>query len=184
MKPYKNQPVTAQNIETVIRLEEEVEERKTHSARIPEWIGSFTGTVYFIILQLAAFAIWIGANSHIFAMEPFDPYPFPILALALSLEGVLIMSFILIRQSSIGTRGDQRSHLNLQINLLIEQTVTKVLQMLQATRRDLGLKEIADAATSELSKDTAVETLGKELRENLTADKSEQKDTAARLPNQ
>jgi len=159
---------TAQNIQTVIRLEEEDEQRKSHSDRIPEWIGSFAGTIGFILLQLLGFAVWIFLNSNIVkAVVPFDPYPFPILSVLLSLEGVLLMSFILIRQSSMSERADRRGHLDLQINLLTEQEVTRVLQMLQAINRHLGLKDVADAETAELSKDTAVENLGKELRANL-----------------
>jgi len=123
--------------------------------------------IYFILFQLLAVAMWIGVNSRVVAIEAFDPYPFPILSVALSLEGVLLMSFILIRQSSMSDRVDRRSHLILQINLLTEQEVTKVLQMLQATGRHLGMKEMTDAETAELIKDTAVESLGKELRANL-----------------
>ena len=159
---------TLHNIQTVIRLEEEDERRKSHSDRIPEWIGSFAGTVGFILLQLLAVTIWIVLNSRLaVATVPFDPYPFSLLSGFLSLEGVLLMSFILIRQSSTNVRADRRGHLDLQINLLTEQEVTKVLQMLQSINRHLGLEDTEDAETEKLSKDTAVASLGKELRASL-----------------
>lgn len=168
MTRAKAETGTLQNIQTVIRLEEEDEELKSHSDRIPEWIGSFAGTIWFILLQLMGVAIWICVNSRLLVwVVPFDTYPFPLLSVMLSLESVLLMSFILIRQTSASERADRRGHLDLQINLLTEQEVTRVLQMLQAINQHLGLKDSADAETSELSKDTAVEGLGKELRANL-----------------
>jgi uncharacterized membrane protein len=162
--------LTAQNIETVIRLEEEHEGRKSQIGRMTEWIGSFAGTIYFVLLQLLGVAAWISANTGILPIKPFDPYPFSILALGLTLEGVLLMSFILIRQSSMSDRADRRSHLDLQINLLAEQEITKVLQMLQRTTSHLGINDITDAETAELSKETAVESLNEELRANLSQD--------------
>lgn len=130
------------------------------------------GTVYFIVLQLLAVAIWIGVNSQLGPLEPFDPYPFHLLALVLGLEGVLLVSFILIKQSSESDRAARRSHLALQINLLAEQEATTMLQMLQAIHRNLGIRDQADAETAELSKDTAVESLGRELRTNLNQDEN------------
>jgi uncharacterized membrane protein len=162
--------VTAQNIETVIRLEEENESRRTRSERLTAWIGSFAGTISFVLLQLLAVAIWIGVNSRLGSILPFDPYPFSLLSTTLSLEGVLLMSFILVRQSNMSERADRRSHLALQINLLTEQEVTKILQMLQETNLQLGIKEAVDPETEELSKETAVESLSEELRANLDQD--------------
>jgi uncharacterized membrane protein len=83
------------------------------------------------------------------------------------------MSFILVRQSNMSERADRRSHLALQINLLTEQEVTKILQMLQDTNLRLGIKDAVDPETEELSKETAVESLSEELRANLDQDGTE-----------
>jgi uncharacterized membrane protein len=86
----------------------------------------------------------------------------------LALEAVLLTSFVLIRQNRMSLRANQRSHLDLQINLLAEKEVTKAIQLLQGMSRKMGIEEdITDAETKELSKDTEVEGLARELRENL-----------------
>src|SRR5512140_530219 len=111
MTRTKTETGTVQNIQTIIRLEEEDEARKSHSDRIPEWIGSFAGTIWFILLQLIGVAIWISLNGRLLAsVVPFDPYPFSLLSVILSLESVLLMSFILIRQTSTSEQAHRRSH--------------------------------------------------------------------------
>jgi hypothetical protein len=74
-------------------------------------------------------------------LQGFDPYPFSLLSVVLSMEAVLLTSFVLIRQNRMSKRVDQRSHLDLQINLLSEKEVTKVLQVLQRISRHLGIEE-------------------------------------------
>jgi uncharacterized membrane protein len=68
-------------------------------------------------------------------------------------------------------RADRRSHLDLQINLLAEKEVTKVIQLLQAVSRHMGIEHhVSDSETRELAKDTAVEGLARDLRKNLEQD--------------
>ena len=157
------------NIETVVRLEAEDEERISHADRLSEAVGGFAGTNWFILLQLAVVAIWLAVNTGALSLVPaYDPYPFSFLATIMSLEGVLLTAFVLIRQNRMSLRADRRSHLDLQINLLAEKEVTKVIQLLQGMSRHMGIEEmIADPETKEMGKDTAVEGLARGLRENL-----------------
>jgi uncharacterized membrane protein len=164
------------SIETVVRLEAEAEQRVSPTDRISEAIGSFAGTNYFILLQLACVSVWVLINTGALrVVSAFDPYPFPLLATLLALEGVLLAAFVLISQKRMSQRAEQRSHLDLQINLLAEKEVTKVIQLLQRMNRHMGLgEELADAETRELSKDTAVEGLARGLRESLDPDNGKQ----------
>jgi uncharacterized membrane protein len=86
----------------------------------------------------------------------------------LALEAVLLASFVLIRQNRMSEKADQRGHLDLQINLLAEKEATKVIQLLQRMSEHLGLKdEIVDGEARELSKDTEVEDVARDLQKNL-----------------
>ena len=72
------------------------------------------------------------------------------------------------RQNRMSERADRRSHLDLQINLLAEKEATKAIQLLQRMSRHLGIEDkTLDPEVRELSKDTAVEGLARELRDNL-----------------
>jgi uncharacterized membrane protein len=176
--PHKSEITKVQetNIEKVVRLEAEAEQRASSTDRISEAIGSFTGTNYFILLQLACVGFWLSINTGALRVIPaFDPYPFPLLATLLALEGVLLVAFVLISQKRISQRAEHRSHLDLQINLLAEKEVTKVIQLLQRLNRHMGLEaEVADAEARELSEDTAVEDLALGLRKSLDPEAGKQ----------
>jgi uncharacterized membrane protein len=66
-------------------------------------------------------------------------------------------------------KADQRAHLDLQINLLAEKEITKVLQLLQRMSREMHIEEsVTDQEIRELSKDTEVKDVARDLQENLT----------------
>jgi uncharacterized membrane protein len=71
------------------------------------------------------------------------------------------------RQNRMSMRADHRSHLDLQINLLSEQEVTKVLQVLQRITRHLGIKDAIDGETQEFAQETEVDNLQRDLKATL-----------------
>jgi uncharacterized membrane protein len=113
--------------------------------------------------------LWVTLNTRLSGpIAAFDPYPFPLLSMVLALEAVLLASFVLIRQTRMSEKADQRGHLDLQINLLAEKEATKVIQLLQRMSDHLGIKDqIMDPEVHELSKDTQVEDVAHDLQENL-----------------
>jgi len=101
----------------------------------------------------------------------FDPYPFNLLTMIVSMEGVLITTFVLIKQNRMGVRADRRNQLDLQINLLTEKEVTKVIQMLERIAAHLQIEhQVMDAETQELGEVTAVDELAHELKQALPED--------------
>ena len=160
------------NIQTIIRLEEQQEYERSLSDRIGDTIGTFAGTITFVALHLALFVAWAVVNRDMIPGIPaFDPYPFSLLTMIVSMEGVLITTFVLIKQNRMGARADRRNQLDLQINLLTEKEVTKVIQMLDRIAAHLKIEqEVADAETRELGEVTAVGELAKELKQALPED--------------
>jgi len=155
------------NIETVADIERSVIEHRDWAGRLAHAIASFTGSLPFVIVHLVWFGIWVTVNSGKVGVRPFDPYPFVLLALIVSCEGVLLTTFVLIEQNMMTRSADQRDHLNLQIDLLAEREITKVLQLQRLICKKLDIAEASDAETSELSQTTAVEELASELQEKL-----------------
>ena len=68
------------------------------------------------------------------ALPPFDPFPFGILTLIVSTEGVLLAIIILISQNRMIRQADRRAHLDLQINLLAEQEASLILRQVRRIR--------------------------------------------------
>ncbi len=167
--PPEPPPTAQHNIETVVRLEEETTRDRRWSDRLADAIATFSGTITFALLHLVWFALWAVVNTRLIPGIPaFDPYPFQLLAMIVSLEAVLLSTFVLIKQNRMGLRADRRSHLDLQINLLAEKEVTKVIQMLERISARLGAsEEVVDAEARELGEVTAVDDLAHELQTKL-----------------
>jgi hypothetical protein len=89
------------------RLEQEFLEREDPVEWIGDAIGSFVGTLWFIIIHLAWFLFWFLANAGKIPGVPlFDPYPFVFLSMAVSVEGVLLTTFVSMRQNRMAKRAD------------------------------------------------------------------------------
>jgi uncharacterized membrane protein len=161
-------PTTEENIQTVVRLEEEYLEKRTGWERIGDLVAGFAGGMPFVILHVVWFAAWIAINSGRLGIRPFDPYPFIFLSMVVSLESVLLSTFVLIKQNRMSRRAEHRDHLNLQIDLLAEKEITKMLGMQRLLCQHFGLKQPAeDPEISQLSEDTAVEELARDLEQKL-----------------
>jgi uncharacterized membrane protein len=101
------------------------------------------------------------------SLRPFDPYPFSFLALLLSLEAVLLATFVLMTQKRQSRQAEHWAHLTLQIGLLTEQESTKTLQMLTSLCNQFGVKTAHDTELKEMVEKTAVTHLAEELADEL-----------------
>jgi uncharacterized membrane protein len=170
INPAAMPPSAQANINTIVRLEEQALKERSVADRISDAIANFVGSIPFVAIHVAWFGIWVGLNA---GLWKFDPYPFALLCMLVSLEGVLLSTFVLIKQNRMSQRADHRSHLDLQINLLAEKEVTKILQLQQLICRRLGIEEAeSDREVSELSHVTAVENLAQELHSKIPTDRA------------
>ncbi len=153
------------NIQSVVALEEGTQKKRSFSDRLADSIATFTGTIVFVVLHLVWFAVWVTFNMGLLGGAAFDPYPFQLLCMLVSLEGVLLSAFVLIKQNRMSRNGDRRAHLDLQVNLLAEKEVTKVLQLLGQISERLGIE--VDAEARELMQITAVGDVAGQLEQKL-----------------
>jgi uncharacterized membrane protein len=160
-----------QNIQTISRLEQEAIEQRSTSEKISEAFTRFMGSMTFVVLHVVGLAIWFSWNLGAFGLEPFDPFPFGILTLIVSTEGVILAIFVLISQNRMSRLANQRAHLNLQISLLAEQETTKILQRLKTVADHLDIRETErDEEIERLSQSTHLEVLAEELKRSLPED--------------
>ncbi|MFP5288687.1 MAG: DUF1003 domain-containing protein [Thermoanaerobaculia bacterium] len=156
------------NIEAIVRLEEEAMRQRTLSERMSDVFTGFMGSMGFVVFHLLLFGIWFAVNTGITPFPVFDPFPFGILTLIVSAEGVLLAIFVLISQNRMSRQANHRAHLNLQINLLNEQETTKLLQKVQSIVDRLGIEDpTKDPEIGRLIEDTHLEVLAEELRKKL-----------------
>lgn len=158
-----------QNIQAIARLEQEAIERRSGGERVSDAITRVMGSTGFAVLHVVGFLVWFMVNLKLIpGVRPFDPFPFGILTLIVSSEGVILAIFVLISQNRASRLSNQRAHLNLQISLLAEQESTKLLQKVQAIAEKLGIEESEqDLEIERLSQSTHLGALAQELKKSI-----------------
>jgi uncharacterized membrane protein len=163
--------VTEENVRTIADLERAAIERRTVTERVSDGFTRIMGSLLFLALHVLGLGVWFALNLRFFpGIHPFDPFPFGILTLIVSTEGVLLSIFVLISQNRMTRQSNQRAHLNLQISLLAEQEITKVLQEVRHLGERLGVGEEGDEEIQQLSHRTHLGTLAEKLEKSLPGD--------------
>ncbi|WP_316435060.1 DUF1003 domain-containing protein, partial [Escherichia coli] len=86
---------------------------RTATDRVGDAIAGFAGTMTFVMLHVIGLTAWFVINLGLIPfIVPFDPYPFVLMAVIVSIEGVLLSTFILMKQNRMSRRADERNHLN------------------------------------------------------------------------
>ena len=107
------------------------------------------GTITFLTLNGLWFLIWIVINTNLIpGVKPFDPYPFGLLTMIVSLEAIFLAIIVLISQNRAARVAELREEIDLQINSIAESEVTKVIVLLGLLLKKNGIKiddpELAD----------------------------------------
>lgn len=124
-----------------------------------ERITRFTGSMRFVYLHLALFGFWIVTNlGWVPGIRPWDP-SFVVLAMIASVEAIFLSTFVLISQNRMQAAADKRADLDLQISLLSEHEVTKLVAITSAIAEHLGLREGRDSEVEELKRNVAPEAV-------------------------
>ena len=161
-----------EHVDLIAKHEQEFLARRTLSERIGDSIASFTGSLAFVLLHLVLVAAWIAINTlTIPGIRHFDPAPFSLLGTILAFEAILLASFILMRQTRMSRRADERDHLMLQILLLSEKETTAVLTMNREIAAKIGLQRMAgDKEIEQLSQHTSIDDVAQTIKESLPSE--------------
>jgi uncharacterized membrane protein len=126
---------------------------------------SFASSTPFLVVHAIVFVVWIGWNVPGSGFRRFDPYPFGMLTTIVSLEAIFLSIFVLMTQSRESHIGELREELTLQVNLKIEEEMTKTLHLVAGLYSRLGLVLADDPELQEM-----LEPLNpSEIEQELTA---------------
>lgn len=92
----------------------------------------------FLVLHVIWFIGWMIANTGLFGIKPFDPFPFGLLTMVVSLEAIFLSIFVLMAQSRESAVAELREEVSLQVVLRMEEEVTKTLQLVAGLYSRLG----------------------------------------------
>jgi len=158
--------VLRRNIEALEEHARQERRRATVQERLAQRITDFAGSMVFVYLHLALVGAWVAVNlGWVPSVKAFDP-TFVILATFASVEAIFLSTFVLISQNRTAEMADRRAKLDLQINLLAEHEVTRLLSLMKAVAHHLGVEEAHDPALHELERDVAPEAVLQELAED------------------
>jgi uncharacterized membrane protein len=144
------------------RLEDAASQNRTFSDRVASFVAQFCGSPTFVWVHAAVFGAWVVWNVWPGLNHP-DPFPFTFLTMWSSMEAIFLSSFILIAQNYAMRISERRDKLDVQINLLTEQEITKVLQMLQEISAAVGVGQKADPEVEALAEATEHEALVQQI---------------------
>ena len=114
-------------------------------------------------VHIVWFGAWILLNTGRLGMPKFDPYPYGLLTMIVSLEAIFLSTFVLISQNRLSEETERRADLELHINLLTEHELTRVLQMLDAIQDKLGIVENENSDLADLEMETKPEDVLAEI---------------------
>ncbi len=154
--------VVERNINALLERRQREEKAKSTQDRIADRITAFTGSMRFVYLHLVGFGLWIAINAGLLPLPRFDP-SFVILAMFASVEAIFLSTFVLISQNRMAAMADKRADLDLQVDLLAEHEVTRLIQLVTAIANHLGLDEAKDPELAELAQDVLPETVMEQI---------------------
>jgi uncharacterized membrane protein len=152
------------NIRTLARLHTQARKERTLQEHIADVITAFSGRMSFVYFHVVWFAAWILINTGHLGLRPFDPFPYGLLTMIVSLEAIFLSTFVLISQNRLSEDSDRRAHLDLQIGLLTEHELTRALQMLDAIQGKLGIENDSDIELAQLEMETRPEDVLAEIK--------------------
>ncbi len=155
--------VLEHNIRTLMQLREHAAKGRGIQDHLADIITTFSGRMAFVYLHVGWFGAWILLNTGRFGVAPFDPFPYGLLTMIVSLEAIFLSTFVLISQNRISDEADRRADLDLQIGLLTEHELTHALKMLDALQDKLGIHNDADSELAQLEMETRPEDVLAEI---------------------
>jgi len=129
----------SQNIDTITALHARNEKHVPRHQRLVEAVTTFFGRPTFLYIILLVITLWVLLNvfPRRFGGRQFDPPPFAWLEFSLSVSSLLMTTGILITQNRQEKLAEQRAQLTLQLNLLSEQKIAKLIGLIEELRSDL-----------------------------------------------
>jgi uncharacterized membrane protein len=148
--------VLERNIQALIARRKEDEAAATRHQGFATVIGRFIGSFGFVYTHLMLFGLWVLANTIGLPTIPaFDPELFYMATFA-AVEAIFLTTLVLINQNRMSAVADKRAELELQITLLTEHELTRLLHLVSAVADRLNVRSKVDEEIEELKQDVAV----------------------------
>lgn len=140
---------------------------QTRMQVVADWLTNLASSTGFFVFHVLAFAAWLLWNSPFFDLPRFDPFPYGLLTMIVSLEAIFLSIFVLMSQGRESRIGELREELTLQVNLRIEEEVTKTLHLVAGLYTRLGLTLGNDPDLREMLQPLDAKQMEREVTEQI-----------------
>src|SRR5438270_109901 len=149
----------SRNIEALRRRRHEEDARANSEERLARAITRFSGSMRFVYFHLLLYGVWIVANlGWIPRLNPWDP-SFVMLAMVASVEAIFLSTFILITQNRMAAAADRRAELDVQISLLAEAEITKLVELVAQIAEKMNVPGAEAEEVEEMKRRVAPEAV-------------------------
>ena len=136
--------------------------------KVATFITGTFGSIRFLGLCMLFFVIWIAWNLNLLPLiKPFDPYPFQMLTMIVSIFAIILSISVLISQNREGKRETIRQKVEFEVNIRAENEITKMLTMLHEIQKKLGIKGTADTELEEMKAETNIQDIHHKLDDTV-----------------
>jgi uncharacterized membrane protein len=122
----------------------EAEDKRTTVQKVADWIADFSGSIPFLVLHIAFFAAWILLNVPRIPGAPmFDPFPYGLLTMVVSLEAIFLSVFVLLSQNRQAAKERIRGDIEYEVNIKAEMEVAHLhekVDLLNANAADTAAR--------------------------------------------
>ena len=142
--------------------------KRSFLIRIADTFTSFFGTIFFLVLNVILFIAWALINTNkIDGIQAFDKFPFPLLTTIVSLQAILLTIIVLMSQNRQNQTSTLRDELQLQVMLIAEKEITKVLKLTRMVLRKHGVDVKNDAELEEMIENIDESYIEKKLEQEI-----------------
>ena len=126
--------------ELIRSLKTRQDRKRNLPERLADWMTNQFGTMGFLLVNFVFFTVWIALNVGVIpGIQPFDPFPFSLLTMIVSLEAIALAIVVLISQNRASKIADLREEVDLQVDMLTEREITRLLQITCALAEKLDI---------------------------------------------
>lgn len=156
--------VIERNIAVIELLRQESMAQRSVQDKVADVITDFAGSMTFLYVHAVWFFVWIGANlGWVPGLKPFDPFPFGLLTMIVSLEAIFLSTLVMVSQNRQAVIDEHRASLDLQIDLLAEYEVTRMLRLVDKIAAQMGIEDAYDEEIDQLCQPVAADVVLKEI---------------------
>jgi len=142
--------------------------KRSFMEKTADYMTSKFGSPLFLFINMTLFVLWLIINlEYVEGIIPFDPFPFNLLTTVVSLEAIILAIFVLISQNRTAKIDDLREEIDLQLNIVSEKEITKLIKMIVLLLEKQGIDLSQDPELHKMLRPISEEEIERRLEKEI-----------------